>query len=336
MNSETILVVGGAGYIGSHMVLDLLATGREVVILDDLSTGHRELLPGGRFIEGGLGDAALLDRIFSEHQIDAVMHFAAFALVGESVDQPLKYYQNNVSATTELLRAMVRHNVKYFIFSSTAAVYGEPLDTPIVEDHPCSPTNPYGASKVAVERMLQDCDFAYGLRYVSLRYFNAAGAHESGQTGERHQPETHLIPLILKVASNENKNIKIFGTDYPTKDGTCVRDYVHVSDLTQAHLLSLNALMTKNKSAIYNLGNSKGYSVLEVIEVARKVTGHSIPAVKTDRRPGDPATLVASSAKIKRELGWEPQYEDLEKIVHTAWRWHQKETKKKGSFNDAS
>ncbi len=336
MSSETILVVGGAGYIGSHMVLDLLQTGREVIVLDDLSTGHRELVPGGRFIEGGLGEAALLDQIFSENRIDAVMHFAAFALVGESVRQPLKYYQNNVSATTELLHAMVRHNVKHFIFSSTAAVYGEPLDIPITEDHPCNPTNPYGASKVAVERMLEDCDSAYGLRYVSLRYFNAAGAHETGQIGERHHPETHLIPLILKVASNKNKSIKIFGTDYPTRDGTCIRDYVHVSDLTQAHLLSLHALMEESNSAIYNLGNSRGYSVREVIELARQVTGHPIPIVETDRRPGDPATLIASSEKIKRELGWKPQYEDLERILETAWRWHQKESRRREAFNGES
>ena len=334
MKKETILVVGGAGYIGSHMVKDLLQVGHEVIVLDDLSTGHRELVSGGRFIKGSLGDAVLLDRIFSDNRIDAVMHFAAFALVGESVVRPLKYYKNNVSATTELLHAMVRHNVKRFIFSSTAAVYGEPLDVPIMEDHPCNPTNPYGASKTAVERMLKDCDSAYGIRYVSLRYFNASGAHDSAQIGERHQPETHLIPLILKVASNENKNIKIFGTDYPTPDGTCVRDYVHVSDLTQAHLLSLNALTLESKSAIYNLGNSRGYSVREVVELARKVTGHPIPAVETDRRPGDPAILIASSEKIKRELGWKPQYEDLEKIVHTAWKWELKEAKKKEALND--
>jgi UDP-glucose 4-epimerase len=295
--------------------------------LDDLSTGHRDLIPGGNFIEGSLGDAALLDRIFSKNRIDAVMHFAAFALVGESVEQPLKYYQNNVSATTELLSAMVRHDVKRFIFSSTAAVYGEPIEIPITEDHPKNPTNPYGASKIAVERMLKDCDSAYGLKTISLRYFNASGAHESGQIGEKHQPETHLIPLILKVATNENKNIMIFGTDYPTLDGTCVRDYIHVSDLAQAHLLSLNALMAEGESAVYNLGNSRGYSVREVIELARKMTGHPIPVVETDRRPGDPATLIASSDKIKRELGWKPQYEDLEKIIQTAWRWHQKEAK---------
>jgi UDP-glucose 4-epimerase len=255
------------------------------------------------------------------------MHFAAFALVGESVEQPLKYYQNNVSATTGLLSAMVRHDVKRFIFSSTAAVYGEPVEIPITEDHPKNPTNPYGASKIAVEQMLKDCDSAYGLKTISLRYFNASGAHESGQIGEKHQPETHLIPLILKVATNENKNIMIFGTDYPTLDGTCVRDYIHVSDLAQAHLLSLNALMAEGESAVYNLGNSRGYSVREVIELARKMTGHPIPVVETDRRPGDPATLIASSDKIKRELGWKPQYEDLEKIIQTAWRWHQKEAK---------
>jgi UDP-glucose 4-epimerase len=327
MKNETILVVGGAGYIGSHMAKDLLETGHKVVILDDLSTGHRDLILGGSFIEGSLGDAALLDRIFSKNRIDAVMHFAAFALVGESVEQPLKYYQNNVSATTELLSAMVRHDVKRFIFSSTAAVYGEPVEIPITEDHPKNPTNPYGASKIAVERMLKDCDSAYGLKTISLRYFNASGAHESGQIGEKHQPETHLIPLILKVATNENKNIMIFGTDYPTLDGTCVRDYIHVSDLAQAHLLSLNALMAEGESAVYNLGNSRGYSVREVIELARKMTGHPIPVVETDRRPGDPATLIASSDKIKRELGWKPQYEDLEKIIQTAWRWHQKEAK---------
>lgn len=327
MKNETILVVGGAGYIGSHMAKDLLETGHKVVILDDLSTGHRDLIPGGSFIEGSLGDAALLDRIFSKNRIDAVMHFAAFALVGESVEQPLKYYQNNVSATTGLLSAMVRHDVKRFIFSSTAAVYGEPIEIPITEDHPKNPTNPYGASKIAVERMLKDCDSAYGLKTISLRYFNASGAHESGQIGEKHQPETHLIPLILKVATNENKNIMIFGTDYPTLDGTCVRDYIHVSDLAQAHLLSLNALMAEGESAVYNLGNSRGYSVREVIELARKMTGHPIPVVETDRRPGDPATLIASSDKIKRELGWKPQYEDLEKIIQTAWRWHQKEAK---------
>ena len=325
MEKYKILVVGGAGYIGSHMLKDLLEAGYEVVTLDDLSTGHRRLVTGGDFIEGSLGDGGLLDNIFSNHRIDAVMHFAAFSLVGESVEQPLKYYQNNVSATTELLHAMVRHNIKRFIFSSTAAVYGEPVEIPITEDHPCNPTNPYGSSKITVERILQACDSAYGLKYASLRYFNASGADKSARIGEKHEPETHLIPLILKVATGENKNIKIFGTNYPTPDGTCIRDYIHVSDLTQAHLLSLKSLMLKGQSAVYNLGNSKGCSVREVIELARTVTGHPIPVVETDRRPGDPSTLIASSKKIKRELGWKPMYEDLETIIRTAWRWHQKD-----------
>jgi UDP-glucose 4-epimerase len=220
---------------------------------------------------------------------------------------------------------MVRHGVKRFIFSSTAAVYGEPVKVPITEDHPCSPTNPYGASKIAVERMLQDCDAAYGLKHISLRYFNAAGADESGKIGEKHNPETHLIPLTLEVAAGKRENIQIFGTNYPTADGTCIRDYIHVSDLTQAHLLALEALLKGDESAVFNLGNSKGSSVNEVIELARKVTGQPIPAVEADARPGDPAVLVASSDKIKRELGWQPRYEDLETIIKTAWKWHQKQ-----------
>ena len=302
MSNGTILVVGGAGYIGSHMVLDLLEHGFEVVVLDDLSTGYRDLVLGGTFIEGRLDDEQLLDTLFAERKIDAVMHFAAFSLVGESVANPLKYYRNNVAATAVLLDAMARHGVKRFIFSSTAAVYGEPDAVPITEEHPCLPTNPYGATKLAVERMLKDCDNAYGLHYISLRYFNAAGAHESGKIGERHQPETHLIPLVLKVATGECENISIFGTDYPTSDGTCIRDYIHVNDLTQAHLLALEALMDGAASAVYNLGNSKGHSVREVIELARKVTGHAIPAIEAERRPGDPAVLVAGSDKIRQEL----------------------------------
>lgn len=325
MKNNKILVVGGAGYIGSHMVKDLLENGYEVITLDDLSTGHRDLLPGGDYVEGGLGDAVLLDEIFSNHKIAAVMHFAAFSLVGESMESPLKYYRNNMSATTELLTAMIRHNVKQFIFSSTAAVYGEPTEIPITEKHPGNPTNPYGASKIAVERMLQDCDSAYGLKYISLRYFNAAGADESGRIGERHEPETHLIPLVLKVATGENENVKIFGTTYPTPDGTCVRDYIHVSDLTQAHLLALEYLLSGNESAVYNLGNSKGYSVREVIGLVKQVTGKPIPTIEADKRPGDPATLIASSEKIKKDLGWQPRYEDLETIIRTAWVWHRKE-----------
>ncbi|MBW1958082.1 MAG: UDP-glucose 4-epimerase GalE [Deltaproteobacteria bacterium] len=325
MKNEKILVVGGAGYIGSHMVKDLLDTDYGVITLDDLSTGHRDLVPGGEFIEGGLGDRVLLDNLFSTHPISAVMHFAAFSLVGESVENPLKYYRNNMAATAELLGSMIRHNVKRFIFSSTAAVYGEPVEIPITEDHPCDPTNPYGASKIAVERMLKDCDSAYGLKYISLRYFNASGADESGNIGERHHNETHLIPLILEVATGRRENIKIFGTNYPTPDGTCIRDYIHVSDLTRAHLLALETLMSGGDSSVYNLGNNRGYSVREVIELARKVTGKPIPAIEADKRPGDPAVLIASSDKIKEALGWKPKYEDLETIIKTAWVWHWKE-----------
>jgi len=325
MKNLNILVVGGAGYIGSHMVKDLLKAGYGVITLDNFSIGHQELLPGGKLIEGNLGDGNLLDNIFSNHSISAVMHFAAFSLVGESVNNPLKYYRNNIAQTIELLAAMVRNNVKYFIFSSSAAVYGEPVEIPIKENHPCTPTNPYGATKVAVEQLLNSCDRAYGLKSVSLRYFNAAGADEAGKIGERHDPETHLIPLILKTAIGEREDIKIFGTDYPTHDGTCIRDYVHVSDLTQAHLLALEALLLGKKSSVYNLGNSKGYSVREVIELAEKVTGKTIRTVEAGRRPGDPAELVAASDKIRLELGWKPKYEDLKTIIKTAWTWHKAE-----------
>jgi UDP-glucose 4-epimerase len=241
------------------------------------------------------------------------------------VENPLKYYRNNLAATTVLLSEMVRHRVKRFIFSSTAAVYGEPLEIPITENHPSNPTNPYGATKIAVERMLHDCDSSYGLKYISLRYFNASGADESGTIGERHTQETHLIPLILKVATGERKDVRIFGTDYPTPDGTCIRDYIHVSDLTGAHLLALQELLSGGESAVYNLGNNQGYSVREVVELAKKVTGKKIPVIEADRRPGDPAILVASSEKIKASLGWKPKFENLETIIKTAWVWHQNE-----------
>ena len=323
MKAGTILVVGGAGYIGSHMVKELLDAGYTVIVLDNFSTGHRDLLPGGLLIEGDLGDPKLLDALFTQHEIDAVMHFAAFSLVGESVVNPLKYYRNNLARTIELLDAMIRFDVKKFIFSSTAAVYGEPVRVPITETHPSSPTNPYGATKIAVERMLKDCDQAHGLKSVCLRYFNAAGADESGNIGERHRPESHLIPLVLKVATGERKNIKIFGTDYDTPDGTCLRDYIHVTDLARAHLLALNHLLSGGQSAVYNLGNSKGASVREVISLAEKITGRRIPVVETGRRAGDPAVLVAGSEKIKTELGWRPRYETLETIIQTAWNWHQ-------------
>ena len=329
MTKQTILVIGGAGYIGAHMSKDLLRAGYDVLILDDLSRGYRDLLAGGTFYEGDLGDSALLKKIFCAHKVDAVMHFAAYSLVGESVENPLAYYRNNVARTVELLDALIQNDVKRFIFSSTAAVYGEPVKVPIDEDHPRQPTNPYGTSKLTVEHMLADCQRAYGLQYVSLRYFNAAGADASGDIGERHEPESHLIPLVLQVATGQRESIKIFGTDYPTPDGTCLRDYVHVSDLAQAHLLALRHLLAGGESAVYNLGNSKGYSVHEVIETARRITGHPIPAVTAARRPGDPARLIADSAKIRRELSWEPRYEDLASIIETAWVWHQKEAVRK-------
>ena len=325
MSDGTVLVVGGAGYIGSHMVKALLDQGINAIILDNLATGYQDLVLGGEFFKGDLGDAQLLDRIFSSRRVDAVMHFAACSLVGESVRDPLKYYRNNVARTVELLQAMQRHQVRRFIFSSTAAVYGEPKRLPIVEDDPQQPSNPYGASKVAVERMLADCDRAFGLKSICLRYFNAAGADPSGRIGERHQPESHLIPLVLRVALGSMDRIRIFGADYDTPDGTCVRDYIHVNDLSQAHLLALKALMNGAQSNRYNLGNSRGHSVREVIDTARRVTGHAIPELEEARRPGDPASLVADSGRARSQLGWKPAFENLEEIIATAWNWHQKE-----------
>ncbi|MBR9984281.1 MAG: UDP-glucose 4-epimerase GalE [Desulfosarcina sp.] len=323
--NKKILVVGGAGYIGAHMVRQLAIAGCDVVVLDSLPTGSRKLVQVGEFIQGSLGDPSLLDRLFAEHAFDAVMHFAAFSQVGESMHQPLAYYRNNLAETVALLDGMVRHDVKRFIFSSTAAVYGEPVATPITEDHSCAPTNPYGNTKLAVERMLADCDEAYGLKYTALRYFNAAGADESAEIGELHDPETHLIPIVLKAADGLIDHIQVFGTDYPTPDGTCIRDYVHVNDLAQAHMLALDALLEGGESSIYNLGSSNGYSVREVIAKAERVTGKKIPVVEAPRRPGDPAILVASSEKIQRELGWAPAYDNLEKIIQTAWNWHLKQ-----------
>ena len=323
--AATVLVVGGAGYIGSHMLAALLDAGYRVVTLDDLSRGHRELVPGGAFVEGNCGDAAILDRLFAAHRIDAVMHFAAWALVGESVARPLDYYRNNVSATAVLLDRMLAHGVKRFIFSSTCAVYGEPERVPIDEDHPTRPTNPYGMTKLTAERMLADAARAHGLVFSALRYFNAAGAHPARPLGERHDPETHLIPLVLQVATGQRERIAILGTDYPTRDGTCVRDYVHVCDLAQAHLLALERLLAGKPGGVYNLGSSRGYTVREVIELARKITGHPIPATDAPRRPGDPAVLVASPEKARRELAWQPRFEALETIVETAWAWHRRE-----------
>jgi UDP-glucose 4-epimerase len=325
MDKPVILVVGGAGYIGSHMVLDLLRAGYPVVTLDNLSRGHRELLPGGDFIEGDLGNPADLQRVFASYPVGAVMHFAAHSQVGESVEQPLLYYRNNVANTIGLLEAMQDAGVGHFIFSSTAAVYGEPEQVPITEDHPRHPTNPYGATKLAVERLLADLSPASGLTWSVLRYFNAAGADASGTIGERHEPETHLIPLVLQVATGQRPGIRIFGDDYPTPDGTCLRDYVHVSDLTRAHLLALEALLAGGGNTTYNLGNSTGYSVRQVIEAARTITGHPIPAEVAPRRAGDPAVLVADSGRIRAGLGWQPAYEDIEAIIRTAWEWHQRE-----------
>jgi len=328
MSKPTILVVGGAGYIGSHMVLDLLRADYPVVILDNLSRGHRELLPGGDFIEGDLGNPADLEKVFGQYPVKAVMHFAAHSLVGESVEKPLEYYRNNVANTITLLEAMQAADVRHFIFSSTAAVYGEPEKTPITESHPCSPTNPYGATKLAVERILQDVSHASKMTCSILRYFNAAGADRSGDIGERHQPETHLIPLVLQVATGERQSISIFGEDYPTPDGTCVRDYIHVSDLTQAHLLALEALLSGNGNSTYNLGNNTGYSVKQIIETARQVTGQPISSVSVERREGDPGVLIADSTRIRKELGWQPRFERIEDIIQPAWLWHKSEVKK--------
>ncbi len=319
---RNILVVGGCGYIGTHMVKSLIAAGHHPITLDNLSTGHRDLLPGGEFIAGDIGDATLLDEIFASKRIDAVMHFAAFIEVGESVSDPLKYYGNNFARTAALLNAMIRHDVKRLVFSSSAAVYGEPEYTPIDEDHPLNPTSPYGETKLWVEKMIAACDRAYGLRAIVLRYFNAAGADESGTIGERHEPESHLIPLVLEVARGKRDHIKIFGVDYPTPDGTCIRDYIHVNDLVSAHLAAIDALVDGTGSGVYNLGNSRGVSVREVIKTAERVSGRPITVFEDRRRPGDPAVLVAGSEKIKSELNWQPRFESLEEIVRTAWKWH--------------
>ena len=325
MNKPYILVVGGAGYIGSHMVKDLLDAGYPVVTLDNLSRGHRSLLPGGDFVEGDMGDLEVIDGVFKQYPVKAVMHFAAHSQVGESVQHPMMYYRNNVANTITLLEAMQRADVRHFIFSSSAAVYGEPEKTPINEQHPCQPTNPYGMTKLMVEHVLRDVSTVTDLSYCSLRYFNAAGADISGDIGERHEPETHLIPLVLQVATGERESIKIFGDDYPTPDGTCLRDYIHVSDLTQAHLLALESLMEGGNSATYNLGNSTGYSVRQIIDSARQITGHAIPAVMAERRAGDPAILIADSTRIREQLGWQPRFEKIDDIIDTAWTWHQKE-----------
>lgn len=323
--SKTILVVGGAGYIGSHMVKQLCRSGAKVVALDNLSTGHRDAVsPHAELVVGSASDGRLLTELFSRYRFDAVMHFASFIQVGESVLDPAKYYSNNVAATLTLLDAMRAAGVLRFIFSSTAAVYGEPVYVPIDEAHPKNPINPYGRSKWMVEQVLDDYDRAYGLKAVCLRYFNAAGADPEGELGERHQPETHLIPLVLQAASRRREAIAVFGTDYDTPDGTCIRDYVHVTDLCDAHALALEYLLAGGESARFNLGNGQGFSVQEVIDTASRVTGKKIPVRYEARRPGDPARLVADSRKAKEVLGWQPKRTELEAILTDAWTWERK------------
>ncbi|MDU7215723.1 UDP-glucose 4-epimerase GalE [Clostridium sp.] len=316
------LVCGGAGYIGSHMVAELLDKNIDVVVLDNLEKGHKNALLGGKFYIGDLRDKNILNKIFTENNIEAVIDFAAYSLVGESMSEPLKYFNNNVYGTINLLESMKEHNVKYLVFSSTAATYGEPKTIPIDESNETLPTNAYGESKLLVEKILKWCDSAYGIKFTALRYFNAAGAHVNGKIGEDHSPETHLIPLILNVALGKRDKIMIFGDDYDTHDGTCIRDYIHVSDLASAHSLALERLIKGGESAIYNLGNGEGFSVKEVIDVARKVTNHPIPAEIASRRSGDPAKLIASSTRAMKELNWKPKYNDLETIISTAWNWH--------------
>ncbi|WP_449416366.1 UDP-glucose 4-epimerase GalE [Phormidium nigroviride] len=328
MNTEkgTILVTGGAGYIGSHAVLALKLAGYDLVILDNLVYGHQELVEKVlqvKLIVGDTNDRALLDRLFATHNITAVMHFSAYAYVGESVTDPAKYYRNNVVGTLTLLEAMLAAGVNKFVFSSTCATYGVPNKIPLTEDHPQNPINPYGATKLMVERILSDFDAAYNLKSVSFRYFNAAGADPNGLLGEDHNPETHLIPLVLLTALGKRDSISIFGTDYDTPDGTCIRDYIHVNDLASAHILGLEYLLNGGKSDFFNLGNGGGFSVKEVIEMARKITGREIKALECDRRPGDPPILVGSSEKARQILGWIPEYPDLDNIVSHAWQWHQ-------------
>lgn len=319
----TILVLGGAGYIGSHTVYALIEKGVDVVVIDNLETGHIEAVhEKARFYKGDIRDRAFVDSVLDKEKIDAVIHFAANSLVGESMVNPLKYYDNNVNGTKVLLQSMVAHGLDKIVFSSTAATYGEPEKVPILETDRTEPTNTYGETKLVMEKMFKWTDRAHGLKYVSLRYFNACGAHVSGKIGEAHSPETHLIPLILQVPLGQREYISIFGDDYDTSDGTCIRDYIHVTDLAQAHILAVDYLMKGNESNIFNLGNGVGFTVKEVIDTARKVTGHEIPARIAERRAGDPARLIASSDKARQVLLWKPEHADLEEIISTAWNWH--------------
>ena len=318
-----ILVLGGAGYIGSHTVYELIDAGRDVVVADNLLTGFRAAVhPKARFYQLDIRDRSALDELFTKEKIEGVIHFAASSQVGESMSDPLKYYDNNLHGTMVLLQAMVAHGVDKIVFSSTAATYGEPERVPILETDRTDPTNCYGETKLAMEHMMRWVSRAHGLKYVALRYFNACGAHPSGAIGEAHNPETHLIPLILQVPHGQREKISIFGDDYPTKDGTCIRDYIHVSDLAQAHILALDHLLQGGESDVFNLGNGVGFTVKEVIDVARAVTGPPIPAETCPRRAGDPAQLIASSKKAVEQLGWKPKYNDLNTIIASAWKWH--------------
>jgi UDP-glucose 4-epimerase len=319
----TILITGGAGYIGSHALRELRREGLPCVVLDNLSRGHRELVGDADVVVGDIGDTALVRRVIADHRVSAVMHFAAFAYVGESAADPLLYYANNVAGTVGLLKAILASDVRLLVFSSTCATYGVPEAIPIDEDHPQRPINPYGASKLMVERILQDAERAHGLRSVVLRYFNAAGADPSGTIGEWHEPETHLIPLALQAAAGQREAVDVFGTDYPTPDGTCVRDYIHVTDLAQAHVLGLRHLEGGKPSDVFNLGNGNGFSVRQVLETVERVTRRPVASRTAARRPGDPPTLVGSAAKARRVLGWAPRFDALEAIVETAWNWQQ-------------
>lgn len=318
-----VLVCGGAGYIGSHCVYGLIDKNEEVVVVDNLQTGHSDAVhPKAKLYQGDIRERAFLDNIFMENGIDSIIHFAANSLVGVSMTEPLSYYDNNVYGTQVLLETMNRHHVDKIVFSSTAATYGEPENIPILETDRTEPTNPYGETKLVMEKMLKWADCAHGIKYTALRYFNVAGAHENALIGEDHRPETHLVPLILQVPLNKRERITVFGDDYDTPDGTCIRDYIHVMDLVEAHILALNRLRGGAASTVYNLGNGEGFSVKEMIEAARRVTGHPIPAVVSERRAGDPSKLVASSRKAQQELGWRPRYAKVEDIIASAWKWH--------------
>ncbi len=319
----SILVLGGAGYIGSHAVYQLIDQKHHVVVIDNAETGHSQAVhPDATFYQGDIREKEFLENIFNKEDIEAVLHFSANSLVGESMQEPLKYFSNNVHGTQVLLETMKAHNVNKIVFSSTAATYGEPEAVPITEDMRTNPESAYGETKLAMEKMMKWCALAYGLKYISLRYFNVAGARRTGEIGEDHQPETHLIPIVLQTALEQREAITIFGEDYDTEDGTCIRDYIHVEDLIDAHLLALSYLENGGESEIFNLGSNQGFSVKQIIDTARKVTGKPIPAVPGERRPGDPSVLIASAEKAKRILGWQPSRTSIETIIEDAWKWH--------------